>query len=262
MRDQTLGLRWVEMTDAQRAFSAINSRKLVWIGAGVTSAAPGVLSAGVPFAQISGPAAGAAAGTYDVGTASFGPLIGSPGFYGEVMPVTTNTVAGDACNPLSALDVAAVSGKLALLNRGVCGFTIKVKNAQLAGAIGVIVGDNVAGGPPPGLGGADPTITIPAVRITLADANTLRAALAKRSRTKSGVFATLSVNTAQLAGADPSGFVQLFTPNPFQPGSSVSHYDTGAFPNLLMEPAINADLTHEVTPPQDLTYALLHDIGW
>jgi len=262
MRDNTLNLRWVEMTNAQRAFSAINSRKLVWIGAGVTAAAPGVLSAGVPFAQISGPAAGAAAGTYDVGTASFGPIIGTPGFYGEVMPVTVNNVAGDACNPLSALDAAAVNGKIALLNRGICGFTIKVKNAQNAGALGVIVGDNVAGGPPAGLGGTDPTITIPAVRITLADANTLRTALAKRSRVKSGVFATLSVNTAQLAGADPLGFVQLYTPNPFQGGSSVSHYDTGAFPNLLMEPAINGDLTHEVTPPQDLTYRLLQDIGW
>jgi hypothetical protein len=29
-----------------------------------------------------------------------------------------------------------------------------------------------------------------------------------------------------------------------------------------MEPAINADLTHEVTAPIDLTYALLRDIGW
>jgi hypothetical protein len=262
MRDQTLGLRWVEMTNAQRAFSALNSRKLVWIGANVTAAAPGVLSAGVPFAQISGPAAGAAAGTYDVGTASFGPLIGTPGFYGEVMPVTVNTAAGDACNPLSVLDAAAVNGKIALLNRGICGFVVKVKNAQNAGAIGVLVGDNVAGGPPAGLGGTDPTITIPAVRITLANANTLRTALAKRSRTKSGVFATLSVNTAQLAGADPLGFVQLYTPNPFQSGSSVSHYDTGAFPNLLMEPAINGDLTHNVIPPNDLTYPLLQDIGW
>jgi hypothetical protein len=76
------------------------------------------------------------------------------------------------------------------------------------------------------------------------------------------VFANLTVNTAQLAGADPSGFVQLYTPNPFQPGSSVSHYDTGAFPNLLMEPAINGDLMHEVTTPYDLTYELFKDIGW
>jgi uncharacterized repeat protein (TIGR01451 family) len=29
-----------------------------------------------------------------------------------------------------------------------------------------------------------------------------------------------------------------------------------------MEPAIHSDLTHEVTPPQDLTFPLLKDIGW
>jgi hypothetical protein len=29
-----------------------------------------------------------------------------------------------------------------------------------------------------------------------------------------------------------------------------------------MEPAINGDLTHEVTVPKDLTFELLKDIGW
>jgi ferredoxin len=29
-----------------------------------------------------------------------------------------------------------------------------------------------------------------------------------------------------------------------------------------MEPAINADLTHSLVPPQDLTLALMRDIGW
>jgi hypothetical protein len=260
MRDQTQNLRWVEMTNAQRATSALNSRKLVWIGANVTAAAPSVLSLGVPLLQVSGPAAGAATGSYDVGAASFGPVLANPGVYGEIMP--GGGPAGDACNPFSAADVLAVTGKIALVNRGTCIFTIKVKNAQNAGAIGVLVGDNAAGGPPAGLGGADPTITIPSVRITLADATTLRTALARRSRTHSGVWGTLGVNGSQFAGADPSGFVQLYTPNPFQSGSSVSHYDTGAFPNLLMEPAINGDLTHEVTPPNDLTYPLLKDIGW
>jgi hypothetical protein len=54
----------------------------------------------------------------------------------------------------------------------------------------------------------------------------------------------------------------LYTPNPYQPGSSVSHWDTSAFPNQLMEPAINSDLTTSVKPPQDLTLPLLQDIGW
>ena len=54
----------------------------------------------------------------------------------------------------------------------------------------------------------------------------------------------------------------MHPPNPNQSGSSVSHDSTEAKPNQLMEPAINADLAHVVTPPRDLTYALLQDIGW
>jgi hypothetical protein len=54
----------------------------------------------------------------------------------------------------------------------------------------------------------------------------------------------------------------LFAPNPFQSGSSVSHFDTTMFRNQLMEPAINGDLTQSVIPPQDMTFELLKDIGW
>ena len=54
----------------------------------------------------------------------------------------------------------------------------------------------------------------------------------------------------------------MFNPNPTVAGSSISHWDTIAFPNLLMEPAINPDLTLSVKPPQDLTLSLMRDIGW
>ena len=45
----------------------------------------------------------------------------------------------------------AVNGKIALIDRGTCTFPEKVKTAQNAGAIGVIIVDNVAGSPPPDL---------------------------------------------------------------------------------------------------------------
>jgi len=260
LQDQTVNLHWTAMTDAQRAASALNTRKLVWTGAAVTAAAPGVLSLGVPLLKVSGPAAGAATGSYAVGVASFGAALSTAGVSADIMPVTA--AGGVACAPLTGLDAMAVNHNIALINRGTCTFNVKVKNAQDAGAVGVIIADNVAGSPPPDLGGTDATVTIPSVRITLGDATTIRASLAKRSRTKSGVIANLTLDGSQLAGADAFGFVQMYTPNPFQGGSSVSHYDTGAFRNLLMEPAINGDLTHEVTPPQDLTFPLLQDIGW
>ena len=60
------------------------------------------------------------------------------------------------------------------------------------------------------------------------------------------------------AGADSAQRALLYAPTPLSLGSSVSHWDTSAFPNLLMEPFINGDLTHGL----DLTLPLLRDIGW
>ena len=220
-----------------------------------------MLSPGTPLMTVTAPAK--VAGIYQVGTASFGPALYHQGVTAEVMPVVdTAPNLGWACNPLSALNAAAVKDKIALVDRGVCTFTVKAKNVQNAGAVGVIVADNAAGSPPAGLGGADPTVTIPAVRITLADGNTLKAALATRTRAHSGMFANLGVNLAVYAGADAAGRMLMYAPNPYQSGSSVSHYDVSATPNQLMEPAINPDLTHEVTMPKDLTFQLLRDIGW
>ena len=65
-----------------------------------------------------------------------------------------------------------------------------------------------------------------------------------------------------MAGTDAAGRPLLYTPNPLVPGSSVSHWDVSAFPNLLMEPNISPDLTVFLAPPIDLTVPLLQDIGW
>lgn len=254
--DGTTGKFRDQMTDAERQASAINPRAVVWNGPRVTFAAPAVLSAGTPLLHVNAPAPA----DYQVGAASFGPAIGSPGTTGDVVLATDASNASgpsttDAC---TAIDPAAgVAGKIALVDRGTCGFTVKVKNAQDAGAIAVLVADNVAGGPPAGLGGADASIVIPSARITLADGNALKAALAQGT-----VNVTLGLDLTVMAGADRDGQVLLYTPNPVQPGSSVSHWDTSTWPNQLMEPAINGDLRLAVDVPHDLTRPLLRDVGW
>ena len=259
--DNTTNKLWKDMSNVERAASALNGPHLVWTGANVNSGVPQVLTLGTPLLTVTSPAS--VAGTYLVGTASFGPALNSPGVSAEVMPVVdTPPNLGLACNPLSPLNAAAVNGKIALVDRGTCTFNVKAKTVQAAGAVGMIVADNAAGSPPAGLGGTDATVTIPAVRITQADGATLKAALATRTRAHSGMFANLGVNLAVRAGADSAGRMLMYAPNPFQGGSSVSHYDVSAFPNQLMEPAINGDLTHEVTIPFDLTFQLLRDIGW
>lgn len=178
------------------------------------------------------------------------------------MPVIDqDTATGLACTPLSAANQLAVRGNVALVDRGVCTFVEKAKNVQNAGAIGMVVADN-APGDVTGLGGADPTIVIPSVRVSQASGVALKAVLTRRSRTTSGVIGSLGVNPAQLAGTDAASRIRMYSPTEYSPGSSVSHYSTDANRNQLMEPAINADLTHQVTAPPDLTFSLLRDIGW
>ena len=55
-----------------------------------------------------------------------------------------------------------------------------------------------------------------------------------------------------------TGRVQMYAPNPYRGGSSVSHYSNAAFPNLLMEPSINSGLPLDL----DLTRQQMRDIGW
>jgi hypothetical protein len=262
MFDNTAGKLWLNMTDAERVASGKNARNLVWTGPKVVEATPSVLQRGTPLMQINSKAVPAVAGSYLVGAASFGPQLSRDAVKSELGQVIDQAdgKTGLACDPLSEANAAAVAGKIALVDRGTCAFTVKVKNAQNAGAIGVLVADNAAGSPPAGLGGADATITIPAVRITQDDGVKVKAGLiAAGSKT---LKVKLGVDRKVLAGADAAGRPLLYTPNPYQSGSSVSHWDTIASPNQLMEPAINADLTQKVTPPVDLTLPLLQDIGW
>ena len=259
--DNVAGKSWSQMSNAERVASAINPRQLVWTGANVTSAAPSVLQLGTPQLQILAPAD--VAGVYLAGAAAFGPALDSPGLTRQVMPVVENDRLGLGCVAFDADNSRAVKNRIAMLSRGICAFVQKVLNAQNAGAVGVIVVENVTTTPPADLGGADASIVIPAIRVTLADGNKLLAAMnLTPGNRSSGVVARLGVDASQLAGADKNGRVMLYTPNPLQSGSSVSHWDTSAKRNLLMEPAINADLTQSVVPPNDLTLPMFKDIGW
>jgi extracellular elastinolytic metalloproteinase len=119
-----------------------------------------------------------AAGTYQASFAEFGPEVTLAGTSGSIALVNDGVAtppAGtvtDACEPL----VGFPSGSIALLDRGSCNFTVKVKNAQNAGAIAAIVANNVPGNPG-SMGGDDATITIPSVMVSLDAGNTIKAGL-------------------------------------------------------------------------------------
>jgi hypothetical protein len=261
--DTTQGLSWPQMTDTQRATSALNSRKLVWTGANVTGATPTVLSVGTPELQVSAPAS--LAGTYLAsalqGAATAYPNLTLGGVSGEVMPALDSVAPfSDACTPLTAASALGVNGKVAIVDRGTCTFNTKLAIVTAAGATGMILVNNAAGTPPP-MTGPDLTPAIPTVVISQADGAALNDFLRFRSRTKSGLLVTLRLN-ANRSGADASNRAVMFTPNPFQSGSSVSHFDPIMFPSQLMEPSFSLGLTHSVIPPSDLTFRLLQDLGW
>ena len=239
--DDTLGQTWDKLTNTQRATSQVNTGNLTWSGTAANAFASTYLGKRQRL-LVTAPAA--AASTYSVGTASFGPALSNPGITGQIVAALYGS-ATDACSPITS----SVSGKIALIDRGNCTFTVKVKNAQTAGAIGAVIVDNTVEGLF-GMSGTDATITIPAVLVTMSDGATLRANLP--------ASANLGTDATLLAGADAAGRMLLYAPNPYEGGASVSHFDTSAFPNLLMEPDISQDLPIGV----DATLPLFSDIGW
>ena len=258
--DDSSGLHWNQMTDAERLASTTHFSHLFWDGANVTAGVPQVLVLGNPEVRVLAPAA--IVGLYQFGTAAFGPRVGNPNVFAFIVaaqdaanaagPTTT-----DGCTAFT--NAAAVAGKIALVERGTCGFAVKARNATNAGAFAVIIYNNAANvnAAPPGMaddGINGAFVTIPAVSMTRADG------LAILGQTT--VSATVGVDPTVRAGATPAGSARLYAPFPVAPGSSVSHYDTVAFKNLLMEPAINPDLTHRLKAPDDLTLELLRDVGW
>ncbi|WP_223788234.1 PA domain-containing protein [Marinicella meishanensis] len=244
MRDLSTGEQWVDMDNAERVASAINDPNLVWTGPNVTAEFPNVL--GNPAVlTINSP--GGIAGDYAVQTASFGPAIPEMGLTADVVLADDGTGGdvNDACEPI----INDLTGAIAIVNRGSCNFTLKVINSQNAGAVAVLVANNVSPGLPP-MGGSDPAVTIPSVGISLDDGALITGNLP-------GVNVTLGYDTGQFAGAN-GGFVRLYAPNPFEQGSSVSHFTRDANPNLLMEPSITPTIFDEI----DLTLQLFQDIGW
>ena len=63
-------------------------------------------------------------------------------------------------------------------------------------------------------------------------------------------------NSDHIVAGKTNGHIRIYAPNPYQPGSSVSHWDTSLQPDELMEPS--------ATPTSDdrSTIQLVKDVGW
>ena len=131
------------------------------------------------------------------------------------------TTTNDACTGSPTQPAAgSLTGKVALIRRGTCGFYEKARNAELAGAVGVVLYNNVAGFVNPTVAGT-PAVTIPVV----ATSDTLGLLLNAR-------LATGPVTITWTANLDkfPSSTGGLI--------SSFSSY--GLSPDLALKPDIGA----------------------
>ncbi len=104
-------------------------------------------------------------GTYAAAEADFGPTT-----YAQAGVLATTTPA-NGCTAISTV----LTGKIALIDRGVCTFKTKALNAQNAGAAGVLIANNAAGWPIPMAD--DETITTPITIPTMMAGNALGTSL-------------------------------------------------------------------------------------
>ena len=114
----------------------------------------------------------------------------------------------DGCETPFA-NAAAVNGKIAMMYRGTCGFAIKAKNAQLNGAVGVLISNHVVGGNGAiNMAGVDATITIGSLSVGNANGEAIRSQLASTvvnaTLARGGVGTDNSVRW--LMGEDASSF--------------------------------------------------------
>lgn len=136
---------------------------------GDTNVIPGASSSFNARVTVNSP--GGIAGDYFGIRASFGTSL-TP-ITGDLVLADDGTAApNEACNAL--VNAAAVNGKIAVIYRGNCDFSQKVLNAENAGAIAVIVINNVAGTPiAMGSGASGDSVTIPSLMVSQTDGQTI-----------------------------------------------------------------------------------------
>jgi len=95
-----------------------------------------------------------------MGVAQFGNPLDATG-------ITANVQLSSVLDGCTAIPAGSLTGKIGLVERGTCNFTVKVKNAQNAGADAVIIYNNTANGDTIGnMSGDDFTIIIPSILIS------------------------------------------------------------------------------------------------
>lgn len=134
----------------------------------------------------------------------------------------TVTTPANGCTAITN----AVTGKIAVIDRGVCTFTTKVRNAQAAGAVGVLVVNNSAGDPTAmGADGTTPEPTSPAAMLGKAEGNAIKPAgtATVDGTTQQEVFTAANADIiAGFSSRGPTPFTSSIKPDLTAPGVNVA----------------------------------------
>jgi MYXO-CTERM domain-containing protein len=244
--DNAMGMAWLDMTAQQRLASMRNVRHLVWTGTNAIRAAAQVLSKGAPTISTQSPVS---AFLGNLGETNFGPLLKDATKTLTGPLVSANPI--DACTPIASRP----GGIFLIMGGSPCSPLNQAYYATSAGAIAVLLTDGNGFSPPSSVELRPSDLvqlpsSIPAAAISLSDGQALQSA--------GNVTITLGADKTRLTGADAMGRPYLYASDPVRPGSTVSHWDPLARPDLIQEPESGYEHPHDVT----METALMHDIGW
>jgi minor extracellular serine protease Vpr len=222
---------WPQYPTAQ-ASDRLQNKGVVVVSSIGNSGASGLYSAGAPgvsakgigvasfdntFQQLPAFSVSPDGGLFPYNTAAAAPAPPTSGTFTLARTGTTASTS-DAC---SALPAGSLSGMVVLIRRGGCTFYIKSKNAQNAGAAGVILYNNTAGLVSPTVAGSPPII-IPVVAVSDTDGATIDGRIAADP-------ATTMTWTDQL------------TSSPVPTGGTISSFSSfGTAADLSLKPDIGA----------------------
>ena len=165
-----------------------------------------------------------------VGSSSFGAIMGEFGTPFQLSAAYTTTTPANGCTAITS----SLMGNIAVIVRGTCSFSTKVRNAQTAGAIGVLMVNNIIGDPIiMGQDGTPNQPTIPAAMLSDVDGAALGASgTATVNSANVSEFVTNNQDIiASFSSRGPTPFTYLIKPDATAPGVNVYSSVFGADPN-------------------------------
>jgi minor extracellular serine protease Vpr len=156
-----------------------------------------------------------------VGKGTFGAALGD--FANFDPAITANYTVTTPANGCTAISTA-LAGKIALIDRGVCTFSAKIRNAQTAGAVGALIVNNVAGDPTAmAQDGTANQPTIPAAMLGKNEGNSIKpSGSVTVDGTTPAEFITANADIiAGFSSRGPTPFTFLIKPDVTAPGVNV-----------------------------------------